>query len=74
MIDCTGLSADNDRLLAHQEIEVRGAVSNTIGSPHNKTAQLKSKINNLEDRFNKLEGIKGVSRKDKRNVSNQITT
>ena len=72
MIDCTGLSADNDRLLAHQEIEVRGAVSNTIGSPHNKTAQLKSKINNLEDRFNKLEGIKGVSRKDKRNVSNQI--
>ena len=72
MTDCTGLSADNDRLLAHQEIETRSAVSNTIGSPHNKTSQLKSKAKGLQERLDKLENIKGVSRKDKRNVSNQI--
>ena len=72
MTDCTGLSADNDRLLMHKEREVRGSVSNTIGSPHNKTSQLKSKAKSLQERLDKLENIKGVSRKDKRNVSNQI--
>ena len=54
------------------ELQVRGDVSNSIGSLHNQTPTIQQKINDLQDRLIDMGNVKDVPKRDKKDVIRQI--